>query len=108
MPCSDRTDPVLEEWFFAQCAAVGLKPKIAAEASSPSEAFSLVQDGVGIAIVPGGVCGDAPRNLQCSPISGLEPLLLVITYHRGVSYRVQKMIVDLARELGAADLAIAG
>ena len=108
MPCSDRTDPVLEEWFFAQCAAVGLKPKIAAEASSPSEAFNLVQDGVGIAIVPGGVCGDAPRDLQCSPIEGLETLLLVITYRRGASYRVQKMIVDIARELGGANLAIAG
>ena len=108
LPCSERTDPVLEEWFFAQCAVAGFKPKVAAEASSPSEAFSLVQDGVGIAIVPRGVCGDAPGDLQCSPIRGLEPLLLVITYRRGVSYRVQKMIADLARALGGADLAIAG
>jgi len=61
----------------------------------------------GIAIVPGGVCGDAPRDLQCSPIGGLETLLLVITYRRGVSYRVQKMIADIARELGGANLAIA-
>ena len=53
LPCSDRTDPVLEEWFFSQCAAAGFKPKVAAEATSPSEAFNLVQDGVGIAIVPG-------------------------------------------------------
>jgi hypothetical protein len=34
-------------------------------------------------------------------------LLLVITYRRGVSYRVQKMIADIARELGGAKLAIA-
>ena len=107
LPCSDRTDPVLEEWFFSQCAAAGFKPKVAAEATSPSEAFNLVQDGAGIAIVPGGVCGDAPRDLQCSPIGGLETLLLVITYRRGVSYRVQKMIADIARELGGANLAIA-
>jgi len=104
---SDRTDPVLEEWFFSQCAAAGFKPKVAAEATSPSEAFNLVQDGVGIAIVPGGVCGDVPGDLQCSPISGLETLLLVITYRRGVSYRVQKMIADIARGLGGANLAIA-
>jgi DNA-binding transcriptional LysR family regulator len=44
LPCSDRTDPVLEEWFFSQCAAAGFKPKVAAEATSPSEAFNLVQD----------------------------------------------------------------
>jgi hypothetical protein len=34
-------------------------------------------------------------------------LLLVITYRRGVSHRVQKMIADIARELGGANLAIA-
>lgn len=107
LPCSERTDPVLEEWLLAQCAAAGFRPKVAGEASSPSEAFSLVQDGVGIAILPGGVCGDAPQHLQCSPIGGVESLLLVITYRRGVSYRVQKMIADIARELGGADLAIA-
>ena len=107
LPCSDRTDPVLEEWFLSQCAAAGFKPKVAAEATSPSEAFNLVQDGAGIAIVPGGVCGDAPGDLQCSPIGSLETLLLVITYRRGVSYRVQKMIADIARELGGANLAIA-
>jgi hypothetical protein len=106
LPCSDRTDPVLEEWFFSQCAAAGFKPKVAAEATSPSEAFNLVQD-VPASRLWGGVCGDAPRDLRCSPISGLETLLLVITYRRGVSYRVQKMIADIARELGGANLAIA-
>lgn len=107
LPCSDRTDPVLEEWFFAQCATAGFKPKVAAEASSPLEAFNLVQDGVGIAIMPGGVCGDTPPNLACAQISGLEALQLILAYRRGVPYPVQKLIAEVANQLRRANLAIA-
>lgn len=53
LPWSHRTDPILDQWFFDRCAAAGFKPKAAAEASTAPEAFNLVQDGVGIAIVPG-------------------------------------------------------
>jgi DNA-binding transcriptional LysR family regulator len=102
LPCSHRTDPILEQWFFDRCAAAGFKPKVAAEASTPAEAFNLVQDGVGIAIVPEGFCGDAPGALKCSPIDGLEPLQLVITYRRGASLPVQKMLPEIVRELDRA------
>jgi DNA-binding transcriptional LysR family regulator len=107
LPCSDRTDPVLHRWLWDQCAAAGFKLKVVAEASSPSEAFNLVQDGFGIAIVPGGVCGNAPGDFRCSPIGGLETLFLVIAYRRGASRRVQKLVADIACELDRADLAIA-
>ncbi|MFZ0747305.1 MAG: LysR substrate-binding domain-containing protein [Terracidiphilus sp.] len=102
LPCSHRTDPILEQWFFDRCAAAGFKPKVAAEASTPPEAFNLVQDGVGIAIVPGGFCDDVDGAFQCSPIGGLEPLQLIITYRQEASLRVQKIIAEVARELDPA------
>jgi DNA-binding transcriptional LysR family regulator len=108
MPCSDRTDPVLHAWFFDRCVAAGFKPKVAAEASCPPEAFHLVQDGVGIAIVPGSVCGDAPRDLECSPIGGIEALQLILAWRRRVSHRLQKMVAEIANELRRANLVIAG
>lgn len=108
LPCSHRTDPILEQWFFDRCAAAGFKPKVVAEASTPPEAFNLVQDGVGIAIVPGGFCSDIDGALECAPIGGLEPLELVITYRRETSLRVQKMIAEIARELNPANLVKAG
>jgi DNA-binding transcriptional LysR family regulator len=108
LPCSHRTDPILEQWFFDRCAAAGFKPKVAAEASTPPEAFNLVQDGVGIAVVPGGFCRDVDGALQCAPISGLEPLQLIITYRREVTLRVQKTIAEIARELNPASLTKVG
>lgn len=108
LPCSHRTDPILEQWFFDRCAAAGFKPKVAAEASTPAEAFNLVQDGVGIAVVPGGFCGDVDGAVRCAPIGALEPLQLVITYRREASLRTQKMIVEIARELDPKNLPKAG
>jgi DNA-binding transcriptional LysR family regulator len=108
LPCSHRSDPILEQWFFERCAAAGFKPKVAAEASTPPEAFNLVQDSVGIAVVPGGFCVDVDGALQCAPIGGLEPLQLVITYRREASSRVQKLIAEIARALNPAGLAKAG
>jgi DNA-binding transcriptional LysR family regulator len=107
IPCSDRTDPVLQDWFFNRCAAAGFKPKVAAEASCPLEAFNLVQNGVGIAIVPDGVSGDTPRNLERSPIGGIEALELILAWRSGVSYRVPKIVAEIANVLRQTDLAVA-
>ena len=108
LPCSHRTDPILEQWFFDRCAAAGFRPKAAAEASTPPEAFNLVQDGVGIAVLPGGFCSDVDGSLQCAPIGGLEPLQLIITYRCEASFRVQRMIAQIARELDPKNLPKAG
>jgi len=105
LPGSEHTDPALYRWFLDQCAAAGFRPKVAGEASSLSDAFNLVEDGVGIAILPGGFGGDAPRALQWSEIDGLEPLQLIITYRREASARVQMMIAEIARELGRTGVA---
>lgn len=107
IPCSDRTDPVLQDWFFNRCAAAGFKPKVAAEASCPSEAFNLVQSGIGIAIVPNGVSADTPRNLACSPIVGIEALELILAWRSEVSYRVQKIVAEIANVLCRTKLAAA-
>jgi DNA-binding transcriptional LysR family regulator len=107
IPCSDRTDPDLQDWFFNRCTAAGFKPKLAAEASGSLEAFNLVQNGVGIAIMPDGVCGEIPRNLECSPIGGIEPLELIIVWRPGVSHRVQKIVTEIVNGLRRTNLAIA-
>lgn len=108
LPCSEHTDPVLHRWFLNQCAAAGFRLKLAAEASSPPDAFNLVEDGVGIAILPGGFSGDVPRALQSSEIDGLEPLQLIITYRSEASVRVQKMSAEIARELARTGVAKTG
>ena len=105
LPCSYRTDPALQRWFLDRCAAAGFKPRVAAEASTPPEAFNLVQDGIGIAVVPGGVCADAAPNLERALIGGIDPLELIFTWRSGASYRVQKMIAEIVRELGRTDVA---
>lgn len=97
--CSDRTHPAMYRWLHEQCAIAGFKPKIAEEATSPQEAFDLVQDGVGIAIVPHGICDEIPTALQCSPIHGIEPLRLVLVYWRGASKMAQKIAREIAESL---------
>jgi DNA-binding transcriptional LysR family regulator len=107
LPCSHRTDPALQRWFFDRCAAADFKPKVAAEASTPPEAFNLVQDGVGIAVMPGGVCADASPNLVCAPIGGIDALEIILTWRSDVSYRVQKMVTEIGSELRRLNLEIA-
>jgi DNA-binding transcriptional LysR family regulator len=67
----------------------------------------LPKDGVGIAIVPGSVCSDAPRDLECSPIGRIQALQLILAWRRRVSYRLQKMVAEIANELRRANLEIA-
>jgi DNA-binding transcriptional LysR family regulator len=107
LPCSYRTDPVLNRWFVDRCAAAGFRPKVAAEASTPPEACNLVQDGVGIAVLPGGICAGAPSNLECAPIGGIDPLELILTWRSGASYRVQKMVTEIGSELSRVNQQIA-
>jgi DNA-binding transcriptional LysR family regulator len=104
IPCSDRADTVLYRWLFDQFTAAGFRPRITAEASDASEAFNLVQDGLGVAILPRGVCQDAPRDLRCSPIEGIEALQLILTCRRMTPYRVQKVVSEIASSLSRADL----
>jgi len=52
--CSERRYPILYQQLIEECATAGFKPIIAEEVTSPQEAFDLVLDGVGVAILPFG------------------------------------------------------
>ena len=56
VPCSERTHPALRRWLLEQCAKAGFKPNIVEEVPSSDGVFDLVQDGVGVAILPGEAC----------------------------------------------------
>jgi DNA-binding transcriptional LysR family regulator len=90
-----------------RCAAAGFRPKVAAEASTAPEACNLVQDRVGIAVLPGGACADAPPTLERAPIGGIDPLELILTWRSGASYRVQKMVTEIGSELSRVNQQIA-
>jgi DNA-binding transcriptional LysR family regulator len=108
VPCSERTHPALYQWLHGQFIIGGFRPKIVEEATSTQEAFDLVQDGVGTAIIPGGVCGEVPSALECSPIHGMEALRLVFIYRYGSSQVTQKIVSDLANSLRGTHLANTG
>ena len=75
--CSERAHPVLYERLVEKCRAAGFRPTIAEEVTSAPEAFDLVEEKIGVAILPFGVCEEAPPSTQYFPISELEPLQLV-------------------------------
>jgi DNA-binding transcriptional LysR family regulator len=108
LPCSERTHPALHQWLHGQFASVGFRPNVAEEATSTQEVFDLVQDGVGIAIVPGGICEGMPPTLQCSPILGIEALRLVFLYRRRGSQTAQGIVSEIANSLRHAYLEKAG
>jgi DNA-binding transcriptional LysR family regulator len=64
VPYSQCTHPALYQWLHGQCASAGFKPNVVEEAASTQEVFDLVQDGVGTAIVPRGLCDEMPRALH--------------------------------------------
>lgn len=78
--CSDRIHPILYHQLLAECETAGFEPTIAEEVTSPQQAFDLVQDGVGLAVLPFGVCAEALTEGKYFPISGLDPLVLVFLY----------------------------
>jgi DNA-binding transcriptional LysR family regulator len=98
--CSERRHPILYQQLIEECATAGFKPIIAEEVTSPQEAFDLVLDGVGVAILPFGACAEAPSELQYFPINGLEPLPLIFMYRREDFHRAEIMseLADLLRE----------
>jgi DNA-binding transcriptional LysR family regulator len=96
---SDRERPEIREWLLGQCALCGFTPKIGEEPASPREAFDLVLDAGGTAVMPEGMCVGAPSTLECSRISGLEDIQLVLTYHQNTSNRTQRIIREIANSL---------
>jgi len=99
VPCSERTHPALHRWLLENCAKAGFKPNIVEEVPSLDGVFDLVQDGVGIAILPGEACDAIPADLQCSPISDLEPVEVVLAYRQGAPIQVRKVVAEIANSL---------
>jgi DNA-binding transcriptional LysR family regulator len=99
VPCSERTHPALRRWLLEQCEKAGFRPNIVEELSSADGVFDLVQDGVGVAILPGEACDGMPPDLQCVPISNLEPVELILAYRREAPLPVQKVVTEIANSL---------
>jgi len=68
---SERAHPFLYQSLLQQCAAKGFRPTIAEEVTHPMEAFDLVRNSVGVAILPFGACAEAPDDMQYSRFAGL-------------------------------------
>lgn len=96
--CTDRIHPILYHQLLAECATSNFKPTIAEEVTSPQQAFDLAQDGVGLAVLPFGVCLEAPADLKYFPISGLDPLRLMFIYRGEDSHRAE-ILAELAEML---------
>jgi DNA-binding transcriptional LysR family regulator len=99
VPCSERTHPAQRRWLLEQCAKAGFKPNIVEEVSSAHNVFDLVQDGIGVAILTGEACDGIPPDLQCVPISDLDPIELVLTYQRGAPLQVRTVVAEIANSL---------
>lgn len=99
VPCSEKMHPSLRHWLLEQCAQAGFKPNIVEEVSSADNVFDFVQDGVGIAILPGEACEGLPPDLHSSPITNLESLELVLAYRREAPWQVQKVVAEIANSL---------
>ena len=103
IPCSERTHPALRRWLLEQCARAGFKPHIVEEVPSSDGVFDLVQDRVGVAILPDEACGGMPPDLEGCPISNLEPVKLVLAYRRGAPPLVQRVVTEIANSLRCSE-----
>jgi DNA-binding transcriptional LysR family regulator len=108
VPSSDRLHPEFRDWLLARCAAAGFVPRIAEEPASAREAFDLVEDRAGVAIMPDGIGDGMPTSVQCSPILGTEELRFVLAYRRACSPRTRKIVTEIANSLRQAHLERAG
>lgn len=105
---SDLQWPEVRESLLAQCALHGLTPKITEEPASPREAFDLVLDCGGTALIPESMCAGAPSSLACSRIAGLQDLELVLVYRRGAAMKTQRIVREIANSLRHVRIAKAG
>ena len=88
----------LRRWLLEQCAKAGFKPNIVEEVPSSDGVFDLVQDGIGVAILPGEACDGMPPDLQCCPISNLEPVR-GSGIPAGGTHTVQKVVAKIPNSL---------
>jgi DNA-binding transcriptional LysR family regulator len=78
---AERTHPFLFRRIQEQYAARGIRLRAIAEVTSPTEAFDLVRDNVGICLLPESVCNDLPPGVRAIRIKDL-PVLETVLIHR--------------------------
>ena len=103
-----RTHPALHEWLNEQCLATGFRPAFVEEVTSTQEATDLVQEGVGIALLPEGVCRNDTQDVCVIPIRDLKPLELVLVYRSNCSPIAEKIAIGIADSIRSDELARTG
>ena len=96
---SDHERLEIRECVVAQCTRRGFTPRIVEEPVSTREAFDLLLDGGGIAIMPESMYAGAPDQLANSRIRDLEEIELVLTCQRDTDGRTQRIVREIGRLL---------
>jgi DNA-binding transcriptional LysR family regulator len=103
-----RTHPALHQWLTEQCMAAGFRPAFVEEVTSAQEAIDLVQEGVGIALLPEGVCRNGVQDVRVMPIQDLKPLELVLVYRSNCSPIAERIATGIADSVRGGELAHTG
>jgi len=103
-----RTHPGLHQWLNEQCLATGFRPAFVEEVTSTQEATDLVQEGVGIALLPEGVCRNDTQDVCVIPIRDFKPLELVLIYRSNCSPIAEKIAIGIADSIRSDELARTG
>lgn len=82
---AERTHPLLFRDLEEQCATKGFLFRTIAEVSSPNEAFDLVQENVGMVLLPAGACENPPPGTRVICVSDLAPLEMIAVYRHDCS-----------------------
>lgn len=103
-----RTHPALHQWLSEQCLAAGFRPAFVEEVTSAQEAVDLVQEGVGIALLPEGVCRNGVQDVSVLPIRDLKPLELVLVHRSNCSPITERIAMGIADSVRGDELARTG
>lgn len=103
-----RTHPALHQWLLERCSAAGFRPAFVEAVASAQEAFDLVQEGVGIALLPQSICRSGFQDICSVPIRDLEPIELVLAYRGDSPPLAQRIALGIADALRSPDMARAG
>jgi DNA-binding transcriptional LysR family regulator len=98
---ANRSHPDLFQRLVAECG--GTELQFVAEVTSPSEACDLVRSGVGIALLPQGVCEELPEGVAVLGIYDIAPLQRVLVYRREDREFATALVKNILRELEDRD-----
>ncbi len=100
-----RTHSALHQWLNEHCLATGFRPAFVEELTSTHEATDLLQEGVGIALLPERVCRNDTQDICVIPILDLKPLELVLVYRSNFSPIAEKIAIGIADSIRSDELA---